>query len=87
MVSFPWGVICAAGALVTALLVLKIYFLYRDLDQIGAQLGDRLGEETNNRIYAPGNDRHIRAFAVRLNRELGVLYESRRRYQIGRAHV
>ncbi len=83
MVSFPWGVICAAGALVTALLVLKIYFLYRDLDQIGAQLGDRLGEETNNRIYAPGNDRHIRAFAARLNRELGVLYESRRRYQNG----
>ncbi len=70
MVSFPWGVICAAGALVIALLVLKIYFLYRDLDQIGAQLGGRLGEETNNRIYAPGNDRHIRAFAARLNREL-----------------
>ena len=83
MVSFPWGVICAAGALVTALLVLKIYFLYRDLDQIGAQLGDRLGEETNNRIYAPGNDRHIRAFAAHLNRELGVLYESRRRYRNG----
>ena len=83
MVSFPWGVICAAGALVIALLVLKIYFLYRDLDQIGAQLGGRLGEETNNRIYAPGNDRHIRAFAAHLNRELGVLYESRRRYQNG----
>jgi len=83
MVSFPWGVVCAAGALVIALLVLKIYFLYRDLDQIGAQLGDRLGEETNNRIYAPGNDRHIRAFAAHLNRELGVLYESRRRYRNG----
>lgn len=83
MVSFPWGLICAAGALVTALLVLKIYFLYRDLDQIGAQLGDRLGEETNNRIYAPGNDRHIRAFAARLNRELGILYESRSRYRNG----
>lgn len=83
MVSFPWGVICAAGALVIALLVLKIYFLYRDLDQIGAQLGGRLGEETNNRIYAPGNDRHIRAFAARLNRELGVLYESRSRYRNG----
>ncbi|MCI8901175.1 MAG: HAMP domain-containing histidine kinase [Lachnospiraceae bacterium] len=83
MVSFPWGLICAAGALVIALLVLKICFLYRDLDQIGAQLGDRLGEKTNNRIYAPGNDRHIRAFAAHLNRELGVLYESRRRYRNG----
>ncbi len=83
MVSFPWGVVCAAGALVIALLVLKICFLYRDLDQIGAQLGDRLGEKTNNRIYAPGNDRHIRAFAAHLNRELGVLYESRRRYRNG----
>ncbi len=83
MVSFPWGLICAAGALVIALLVLKICFLYRDLDQIGAQLGDRLGEKTNNRIYAPGNDRHIRAFAAHLNGELGVLYESRRRYRNG----
>ena len=83
MVSFPWGVVCAAGALVIALLVLKICFLYRDLDQIGAQLGDRLGEKTNNRIYAPGNDRHIRAFAAHLNRELGVLYESRSRYRNG----
>lgn len=83
MVSFPWGVVCAAGALVIVLLVLKICFLYRDLDQIGAQLGDRLGEKTNNRIYAPGNDRHIRAFAAHLNRELGVLYESRRRYRNG----
>ncbi len=83
MVSFPWGMVCAAGAVVIVLLVTKIIFLYRDLDEIGAQIKDRLDGDTNNRIYVPGNDRHVRAFADRLNRELGILYENRRRYRNG----
>ena len=83
MVSFPWGIVCAAGAVVIVLLVTKIIFLYRDLDEIGAQIKDRLDGDTNNRIYVPGNDRHVRAFADRLNRELGILYENRRRYRNG----
>lgn len=78
-----WSAICAAGAVVIVVLTGKIILLYRDLEEIGAQFGDRLEKDTNNRIYVPGNDRHIRAFAERLNRELGVLYESRRRYQNG----
>ena len=78
-----WSVICAAGAVVIVVLTGKIILLYRDLEEIGAQFDDRLEKDTNNRIYVTGNDRHIRAFAERLNRELGVLYESRRRYQNG----
>ena len=78
-----WSVICAAGAVVIFVLTGKIILLYRDLEEIGAQFSDRLEKDTNNRIYVTGNDRHIRAFAERLNRELGVLYESRRRYQNG----
>lgn len=53
MVSFPWGIVCAAGAVVIVLLVTKIIFLYRDLDEIGAQIKDRLDGDTNNRIYVP----------------------------------
>lgn len=78
-----WGVVCVMGAVVIVVLTGKIILLYRDLEEIGAQFGDRLEKDTNNRIYVPGNDRHIRAFADRLNRELGALYESRRRYQNG----
>ncbi len=83
MVSVPVIVPCIVGAAVIVLLVTKVFFLYRDLKAISAQFVDCLEKDTNNRIYVPGNDRHIKAFAERMNRELGVLYESRRRYRSG----
>lgn len=83
MFSVPVAVLCIAGAAVIVLLAAKIFFLYRDLEAIGEQFGECMEKDTNNRIYVPGNDRHIKAFAERMNRELGVLYESRRRYQNG----
>ncbi|MDE6053197.1 MAG: HAMP domain-containing histidine kinase [Lachnospiraceae bacterium] len=79
----PWVLVCVAGAVVIMVLVVKIFFLYRDLEEIGVQFEERLRENTNNRIYVPGNDRNIKAFAERMNRELGVLYDSRRKYQNG----
>lgn len=87
MVSFSssilWGVIFVVGAVAIVALTGKLILLYRDLEAIGEQFGECLEKDTNNRIYVPGNDRHIKAFAERINRELGVLYESRRRYQNG----
>lgn len=87
MVSFSssilWGVIFVVGAVAIVALTGKLILLYRDLEAIGEQFGECLEKDTNNRIYVPGNDRHIKAFAERMNRELGVLYESRRRYQNG----
>lgn len=87
MVSFSssilWGVIFVVGAVAIVALTGKLILLYRDLEAIGEQFGECLEKDTNNRIYVLGNDRHIKAFAERMNRELGVLYESRRRYQNG----
>lgn len=83
MFSVPVVVLCIAGAAVIVLLAAKIFFLYRDLEAVCEQFGECLEKDTNNRIYVPGNDRHIKVFAERMNRELCVLYESRRRYQNG----
>ena len=79
---FPWVLDCVA-AVVIIVLGLKILFLYKDLAEIGRQFHDRLKEDTNNVIYVSGNDRHLKAFAKELNKELGNLYDRRRRYQNG----
>lgn len=79
----PWVLGCIALVAAVIVLVVKIVFLYHDLKEISGQFGDRLREDTNNIVYVPGNDRYLKAFSGQINKELGILYEKRRRYQNG----
>lgn len=79
---FPWILGCAA-VIAVAVLGLKLLLLYKDLGEINRQFHERLREDTNNVIYIPGNDRHLRNFAGQINQELQILYDRRRRYQNG----
>lgn len=80
---FPWKFVCIAAVALVIVLAVKIAFLYRGMKEISGQLHDRLTEDTNNIIYVSGSDRHLKAFAGRVNQELAVLYDKRRRYQNG----
>lgn len=80
---FPWVLGCIAAVAAVIVLVIKMRFLYQDLKEISVQFHDRLSGDTNNVIYVHGNDRHLKAFAECLNRELRILYDRRRKYQNG----
>lgn len=79
---FPW-VLCCVLAVAAAVLIIKILFLYKDIEEISGEFRERLNEETNNVIYVSGNDRHLKAFAQVMNKELSILYDRRHKYQNG----
>lgn len=76
-------ILCGSMAAFAGALVIKIILLYRGMEEICAQLAQRLSEETNNVIYVSGSDRHLRALATELNRDLRTLRDRRQRYQSG----
>lgn len=78
-----WASLCVISLVISVVLGIKLLLLYRDMEEIGAQFGERIRKDTNNIIYVPGNDKHLKAFAELLNRELELLYERRRIYQNG----
>ena len=78
-----WAIGFALATVIAIGCVVKIIFLYKDLDEIRNELHERLSEDTNNVIYVAGTDRPLKAFAKSLNQELGILYDLRRRYQNG----
>ena len=75
--------LCGGMALLAAALVIKLILLYTGMKEIRTQLSRCLSEETNNVIYVSGNDRHLKALAGALNRELRTLRGMRHRYQSG----
>lgn len=77
-----WCMCGILGIVVLALLV-EIYLLHREMDEIGTQFEKRLEEDTNNLIFVSSRDRHVRRLADRISRQLAVLRSQRRRYQNG----
>lgn len=79
---FSW--LCFFLVLTVIILILKIILLYKGMEEIGGGFDERLnGDDTNNVIYVSGNDRHLKALADRLNKNLEILYDRRRRYENG----
>lgn len=79
---FLW-ILCGSMAALAGALAVKLILLYRGMEEICTQFSERLAEETNNVIYVSGNDRHLKAHAAALNRELRTLRGMRQRYQSG----
>ena len=82
----PW-LLC--GILILAVLVLlaKLFLLYRSLDEIAQQLGERLKQDTNNPIFLSVRDPHARKLASELNLQLKQLRCQRQRYRQGDAEL
>ena len=78
----PWLLCALLGGLVLALLG-KVRTLTRSLEEICDQMGDRLEGDTNNLLTLSTRDPHARRLAARLNAQIRLLRQQRRRYLNG----
>lgn len=79
---FPWLLCGALAALALALLV-KLCLLQKGLDDIAAQLGERIFSDTNNLVFLSARDPHARKLAAELNIQLKQLRRLRQKYENG----
>lgn len=79
---FPWLLCGALAALALALLV-KLFLLQKGLDDIAAQLGERISTDTNNLVFLSARDPHARKLAAELNIQLKQLRRLRQKYENG----
>ena len=80
---------CLTGILITIiiLLTLKIHLLRKSADEISDAFSDRLTSDSNVLIDLSSRDRHMRALAYTINKELKKLINDRHRYQQGDAEL
>ncbi|MDE6881363.1 MAG: HAMP domain-containing histidine kinase [Oscillospiraceae bacterium] len=78
----PW-ILTALLALALAAALLKLYLTWKSLDEIAQALGALLSQDTNNLLFSPSRDRHVRRLASALNVQLRLLRDQRRRYRSG----
>ena len=65
----PW-LLCAALAAIVLVLCVRLRLLQTALDEIAAQLGERLTGDTNTPIFLPTQNPHARKLAAELNVQL-----------------
>lgn len=78
----PW-LLCGVLAAAVLILCVRLRLLQRALDDIAAQLEDRLSSDTNNPIFLSARDPHARKLAGALNVQLKKLRRLRQRYENG----
>lgn len=78
----PW-LLCGALAAAVLILCVRLRLLQRALDDIAAQLEERLSSDTNNPIFLSARDPHARKLAGALNVQLKELRRLRQRYENG----
>ena len=78
----PW-LLCGALAAAVLILCVRLRLLQKALDDIAAQLGERLSSDTNNPIFLATRDPHARKLAGALNVQLKELRRQRQRYENG----
>lgn len=78
----PW-LLCAALAAAVLILCVRLLLLHRAMDELRAQLPELLGEDTNVLLGISSRDKHARALAAALNRELRELRRLRWKYMSG----
>ena len=78
----PW-LLCLLLLITALALLVKVRLLQRSMDEIARELGERLSTDTNVLLSVSGRDRHARRLAAGLNRQLRLLREQRRRFQLG----
>ena len=78
----PW-LLCAALAAAVLILCVRLWLLHRAMDELRAQLPELMGEDTNVLLGISSRDKHARALAAALNRELRELRRLRWKYMSG----
>lgn len=78
----PW-LLCGALAATVLVLCARLHLLQKALDDMTAQLRERLSSDTNNPIFLPTRDPHARKLAAELNVQLKELRRQRLRYENG----
>ena len=78
----PW-LLCGALAVLALALLVRLFLLHRALDEIAAQLGERLFSDTNNPIFLSTRNPYARRLAAALNVRLKELRRLRQRYENG----
>lgn len=78
----PW-LLCAVLAAAVLILCVRLLLLHRAMDELRAQLPELLGEDTNVLLGISSRDKHARALAAALNRELRELRRLRWKYMSG----
>lgn len=68
---------------VVVILCIKIHFLHRAMEEMGAGFGERIAQDTNTLITISSGDRVARRLAGQLNDQLRLLRQERRRLQSG----
>ena len=75
--------LCLILLIIILALLVKVRLLQKSMDEIAQELGERLSTDTNVLISISTRDKHARALAADLGRQLRVLREQRRRFQSG----
>lgn len=78
----PW-LLCGVLAAIVLVLCVRLHLLQKALDDIAAQLGERLSSDTNSPIFLSTRDPHARKLASQLNTQLKELRRQRLRYENG----
>lgn len=78
----PW-LLCGGLAAIVLILCVRLRLLQKALDDIAAQLEERLSSDTNNPIFLSTRDPHARKLAGALNVQLKELRRQRQRYENG----
>ena len=80
--SFSW-ILCGILLILNFILVLKILFVKKDLDELVIEFRNCLKKETNNLLTLPTHDYHVRKIASEINSELKLLRKQRHSYMYG----
>ena len=80
--SFSW-ILCGILLILNFILVLKILFMKKDLDELVIEFRNCLKKETNNLLTLPTHDYHVRKIASEINSELKLLRKQRHSYMNG----
>lgn len=80
--SFSW-ILCGILLILNFILVLKILFVKKDLDELVIEFRNCLKKETNNLLTLPTHDYHVRKIASEINSELKLLRKQRHSYMNG----
>lgn len=78
----PW-LLCGLLLLFLVIVIIKIYLLHKNLENICAEFKERISVDTNQLIQISGRDFYVRQLASQLNIQLKELRRERQRFQHG----
>lgn len=76
-------VLCTVFFAIIIGLSIKLYLLYKSMNEVTKQMQERLEQDTNTLLTISSRDQRMRKLVTALNKQLKQLREERRKYQSG----